>query len=152
MEICEEEGCLNTELPDSKPASKPSKIPEFLMAKKNFMVEMTYQHHQVFFGWMNFMQFQRIFFSEMLAFAVWAPDLNVWKQQKILWKFDCEYSHLQGPVNVHRAMSFSPTARRSRRRRRPRSVMSLKVLVVFLVESKYHPESYHPSEIIKFTS
>lgn len=113
----------------------------------NSMVEITHQHQVFLVGWTS-CSFNFFFLKSCIC----SLGLRIWmfgNNRKILWKFDCEYFHLQGPVNVHCRQT---TARRSRRRRRPRSVMSLKVLVVFLVDPKCHPESYHPSEIIKFTS
>lgn len=157
------EGCLLfTQLPDSKPASKPSKIPGFWFGKTNLHGwKNIYQHHQVVFvGWtscsFNFFFLKSCIcslgsgsecletiekssgrLSVTIVFPVWAVNISTFKVQ-----LTCV-----GPCR-------QTTARRSRRRRRPRSVMSLKVLVlvVFLVESKYHLESYHPSETIKFTS
>ena len=70
--------------------------------------------------------------SVTIVFPVWAVNISTFKVQLTCMAPCCQTT--------------------ARRRRSPRSVLGLKVLVVFLVESKYHLESYHPSEIIKFTS
>ena len=154
----------------------------FGLAKKNFMVEITYQHQVVFVGWTS-CSFN--FFFLKFCICSLGSGSECLETRKILWKVDCtrwfkvtfsspswrSLSHLKGSLNHPKKGQFGlwifppsrssllcigpcrpTTARRSRRGRRPRSVMSLEVLVVFLVESKYHLESYHPSEIIKFTS